>query len=91
MITVPGEAPVESVEELAPLRDAVQNVIDMFQGGPEQFIADALNCELLSLSELGERLGVSKVHAFRLRNSAYAKIRVQLLENPIIRERLGIK
>ena len=56
----------------------------------DQYIVDALNSEVISLEELGRRLGVSKPHAWRLRNKAYERLKLILLKHPLIQERLGI-
>lgn len=77
-----------SVQELQPIREAVADCIDRLDA-QDQYIIDAVNSEMISLEELGSRLGVSKPHAWRLRNQAYAKLRLILLEHPLIRERLG--
>lgn len=80
----------ESVEELQPFREAVADCIDLLNE-QDRFIVDAVNSEMISLEELGKRLGVSKPHAWRLRNAAYDRLRIHLLEHPIIRERLGLE
>lgn len=83
------ENTMESVIELQPLREAVASCIEQLDE-QDRFIIDALNSEVISLQELGNRLGVSKPHAWRLRNAAYERLKSLLLENTLIRERLGI-
>jgi|TARA_R110000822_G_scaffold13854_1_gene48976 DNA-directed RNA polymerase specialized sigma subunit len=83
-----GEATIESVQELQPLREAIASCIEQLEE-QDQFIIDALNSEMISLQELGERLGVTKTHAWRLRNVAYKRLQLILSQHPIIRERLG--
>lgn len=83
------EETMESVIELQPLREAVASCIEQLDE-QDRFIIDALNSEVISLQELGNRLGVSKPHAWRLRNAAYGRLKSLLLENTLIRERLGI-
>lgn len=83
-----GEATIESVQELQPLREAIASCIEQLNE-QDQFIIDALNSEMVSLQELGERLGVTKTHAWRLRNVAYERLQLILLQHPVIRERLG--
>jgi hypothetical protein len=39
---------------------------------------------------LGERLGISKTHAWRLRNAALDKLKLILLQNPTVLERYGL-
>lgn len=87
MRAAPGHTPSESVQELQPFREAVADCIDQL-GEQERFIVDALNSEMISLDELGKRLGISKTHAWRLRNEAYNKLRDIMIGNPIIRKRL---
>ncbi len=83
------EETMESVIELQPLREAVASCIEQLDE-QDRFIIDALNSEVISLQELGNRLGVSKPHAWRLRNAAYKRLESLLLEHTLIRERLGI-
>jgi DNA-directed RNA polymerase specialized sigma subunit len=83
------EAEVLSVQELQPLREAIAECIEQLDE-QDRFIVDAINSEVISLEELGRRLGVSKPHAWRLRNRAYDRLKLILLEHPLIRERLGI-
>jgi len=90
MMAASGEDAVESVVELQPLREAIAECIEKLNE-QDRFIIDAINSEMISLEELGGRLGVSKPHAWRLRNAAYERLRFHLLENPIIRERLGLE
>jgi DNA-directed RNA polymerase specialized sigma subunit len=80
---------MESVIELQPLREAVASCIEQLDE-QDRFIVDALNSEVISLQELGNRLGVSKPHAWRLRNAAYKRLQLLLLQNELIRERLGL-
>ena len=90
MMAASGENIVESVVELQPLREAIAECIEQL-GDQDRFIIDAINSEMISLEELGKRLGVSKPHAWRLRNAAYDRLRIHLLEHPVIRERLGLE
>lgn len=87
MQAAPGEDIRESVEELQPFREAVANCIDQLNE-QERFIIDAVNTEMISLEELGERLGVTKTHAWRLRNSAMDSLRKIMLQDPTVLERL---
>ena len=83
------EAEVMFVQELQPLREAIAECIEQLDA-QDRYIVDAINSEVISLEELGRRLGVSKPHAWRLRNKAYERLKLILLEHPLIRERLGI-
>ena len=87
MQAAPGEEVRESVEELQPFREAVANCIDKLNQ-QDQFIINAVNTERVSLEELGERLGVTKTHAWRLRNSAMDNLRKIMLQDPTVLERL---
>lgn len=77
----------ESVEELQPLREAVAMCIEQLNE-QDQFIVNAVNSEFVSYEELGKRLGVSKPHAWRLKNNAYARLQQLLTMNPLIRKKV---
>jgi len=83
------EEPEESLQEIQPLREAVASCIEQLSE-QDRFIIDAINSEMISLEALGKRLGVSKPHAWRLRNAAYARLGVLLEANEFIRERLNL-
>lgn len=87
MQAVPGEEIRESVEELQPFREAVANCIDQLNE-QDRYIIDAVNTERISLEELGERLGVTKTHAWRLRNSAMENLKKIMVQDPTVLERL---
>jgi DNA-directed RNA polymerase specialized sigma24 family protein len=87
MQAAPGEDIRESVEELQPFREAVAQCIDKLDA-QDRFIIDAVNTEMISLEELGKRLGVTKTHAWRLRNSAMDNLRKIMLQDPTVLERL---
>lgn len=89
MMAGANEHPLESVIELQPLREAIAECIEKLSD-EDRFIIDAINSEVVSLQELGDRLGVSKPHAWRLRNAAYERLKLVMLDNTIIRERLGL-
>jgi len=79
----------ESVEELQPLREAVAMCIEQLDE-QDQFIINAVNSEFLSYEQLGKRLGVSKPHAWRLKNNAYAKLQQLLTMHPLIRKKVRV-
>ncbi len=87
MEAVPFEEPEESVMELQPFREAMANCMDELEG-QDLFIIEAVVIEEISLQELGHRLGVTKTHAWRLRNAAFEKLKVILLENDVINKRM---
>lgn len=89
MMAGANEPIAESVVELQPLREAIAECIEKLSD-EDRFIVDAVNSEMVSLQELGDRLGVSKPHAWRLRNAAYERLQSLLLENDTVRERLGL-
>ena len=79
----------ESVEELQPLREAVAMCIEQLNE-QDQFIVNAVNSEFISFDELGKRLGVSKPHAWRLKNNAYARLQQLLTMHPLIRKKVRV-
>ena len=79
----------ESVQELQPLREAVADCIEKLSE-QDQFVVNALNSEMISLQKLGERMGVSKPHAWRLRNAAYERLALHLRSHPYIQERFDL-
>lgn len=89
MQTAPGEAPETSMSELLPLREAVADCLDQLNE-EDRYVLDALNSEMISLQELGDRLGVTKTHAWRLRNRAHDRLKEIMLTNPTIRKKLGM-
>jgi hypothetical protein len=90
MEAMPGETPEQTSIDIEPLRDAVASIIDNLDE-QTRFVIEALFHEQISLGQLGQRLGVSKTHAFRLRNAAYRTLEPVLLEHPLICERLNMK
>jgi hypothetical protein len=79
----------KSVEELQPLREAVAMCIEQLDE-QDQFIVNAVNSEFISFDELGKRLGVSKPHAWRLKNNAYARLQQLLTMHPLIRKKVRV-
>ena len=79
----------ESAEELQPLREAVAVCIEQLDE-QDQFIVNAVNSEFLSYEQLAKRLGVSKPHAWRLKNNAYAKLQQLLTMHPLIRKKVRV-
>lgn len=90
MRCAPGDNAAETLAERQVLREVIATAIDRLT--PEhRFIIDAINSERISLADLGGRLGVGKTQAFRLHNAAKAALREQLVQIPLIRERLGME
>jgi hypothetical protein len=79
----------ESAEELQPLREAVAMCIEQLDE-QDQFIINSVNSEFVSYDELGKRLGVSKPHAWRLKNNAYARLQQLLTMHPLIRKKVRV-
>ena len=79
----------ESAEELQPLREAVAICIEQLDE-QDQFIVNSVNSEFVSYDELGKRLGVSKPHAWRLKNNAYARLQQLLVMHPLIRKKVRV-
>jgi DNA-directed RNA polymerase specialized sigma24 family protein len=87
MEAVPFEEPEESIMELQPFREAMANCMDKLDG-QDLFIIEAVVIEQISLQELGHRLGITKTHAWRLRNAAFERLKVILMENDVISKRM---
>jgi hypothetical protein len=89
MMSPPGVEPVESIEELQPLREVVAQCIDLLNE-QDQYVINALNSERVTLQELGDRLGVSRMHASRLRDAAFSRLKKIMEMHPIIRRRVMV-
>jgi len=89
MSAAPYEEPTQSIEEVQPFREAVADCMEQLNE-EDQYIIDAINSERVTLDVLGKRLGVSRMHASRLRDAAFGRLKVIMLTNPLIRQRLGI-
>lgn len=90
MQTPPGENPETSMAELLPLREAVADCLDKLSE-QDRWVIDCLNSERISLQELGDRLGVTKTQAWRLRNKAHDNLREIMLNNTLIRRKLNME
>jgi DNA-directed RNA polymerase specialized sigma subunit len=89
MSAAPYEEPTQSIEEVQPFREAVAECMEQLNE-EDRYIIDAINSERVTLDVLGKRLGVSRMHASRLRDAAFGRLKVIMLTNPLIRQRLGI-
>lgn len=89
MAAAPYYEPEESLEELQPFREAVAECMEQLSE-QDRYVIDAINSERVTLQVLGDRLGVSRMHASRLRDAAFAQLRDIMLTNPTILKRLGI-
>ena len=82
-----GDSPEESADELEPMRSVVAEAVEMLDD-EAKWVINAVYSEQLSLQQIGDQLGVSKTHVFRIRNRALAKMRLLLQTNGIIRKRV---
>jgi DNA-directed RNA polymerase specialized sigma subunit len=89
MAAAPYDEPEESLEELQPFREAVAECMEQLSE-QDRYIIDAINSERVTLQVLGDRLGISRMHASRLRDAAFRQLRDIMLTNPTILKRLGI-
>ncbi len=90
MRCAPGDSAAETLSERQVLREVIAVAIERLSE-EHRFIIDAINSERISLADLGARLGVGKTQAWRLHNAAKAALREQLIQIPLIRERLGME
>jgi len=72
--------------QMRPIIEVVAECIDQLDE-EERFVIEATFYERAPLQEVGDRLGVSKTHAWRLRNSATAHLAELLKEHTIIRSK----
>jgi RNA polymerase sigma factor (sigma-70 family) len=90
MSAAPGDEPEQSFQESMALQDAIGAAVDGLEE-QDRFVIEAVFFECVSLEELGRRLGVSKTHAWRLRNSALKKLEKLLVCSPVVLEQLGLE
>lgn len=86
----PGATEQVSVEEVQPLLDVLDYVSDMLTD-EQSYLIDAIAFEQIGYQELGDRLGVSRTHAWRLHNQALTRLRYLCMNHPPTRERLGME
>lgn len=84
---VPGKSIEDSYEQTQTLRETVMDCIDRLCD-QDKFIIEAVNYEQITYEELGKRLGVSNVHAWRLTKAAFKTLEKILLQEEIVREYL---
>ena len=83
----PGYEPEMSVEEIQPLREVVAQCIDLLSE-QDQYVVNAINSERVTLQELGDRLGISRMHASRLRDAAFGRLKEIMIMHPVIRRKV---
>ena len=89
MQAAPGEPTETSMAELLPIREAVADCLDELNE-QDRWVIDCVNSERVSLQELGDRLGVTKTQAWRLRNKAFENLKTIMLKNYLIRKKLNM-
>jgi DNA-directed RNA polymerase specialized sigma subunit len=80
----------EGIDKLENLRYCVMDAIDKLSE-KDRFIIEAVHYERLTYEELGKRLGCSNVHAWRLTKSAIENLKNMLVQEPTIKEYLGLE
>ena len=88
MEAAPGQTIETSNDEIDLLRNMVVYCIDMLSE-QDRYIIESINYEQITSEQLGKRLGMSNVHAWRLKQDAYKRLMALMLENKIIRDYLG--
>jgi hypothetical protein len=88
MEAAPGQTIETSNDEIDLLRSIVVYCIDMLSE-QDRYIIESINYEQITYEQLGKRLGMSNVHAWRLKQDAYKRLMDLMLENKVIRDYLG--
>jgi len=88
MEAAPGQTIETSNDEIDLLRSIVVYCIDMLSE-QDRYIIESINYEQITYEQLGKRLGMSNVHAWRLKQDAYKRLMALMLENKVIRDYLG--
>jgi RNA polymerase sigma factor (sigma-70 family) len=76
-------------EELSELREIVKDAVE-YLCPQDRFIIEAIYYEQITYEMLGERLGVSNVHAWRLAKTAIKNLQAQLLTNEYVNDYLDL-
>lgn len=76
-------------EELSELRDVVRDAVE-YLCPQDRFIIEAIYYEQITYEVLGERLGVSNVHAWRLAKTAIKNLQAQLITNEYVNDYLDL-
>lgn len=88
MEAAPGQTIETSNDEIDSLRSIVIYCIDMLSE-QDRYIIESINYEQITYEQLGKRLGMSNVHAWRLKQDAYKRLMNLMLEHKVIRDYLG--
>jgi RNA polymerase sigma factor (sigma-70 family) len=76
-------------EELSELREVVRDAVE-YLCPQDRFIIEAIYYEQITFEVLGERLGVSNVHAWRLAKTAIKNLQAQLITNEYVNDYLDL-
>ena len=87
MSCAPFDEPEESIMEQLELRDALADALDSLDED-ERWIFDMLVVVRLSLRFVGRVVGIPKTTLARRRDKVIAKLQQQLLESPVVQNRL---
>lgn len=79
-----------SIEEVRPLLDSIEYATELLTE-EQTFIINAIAFEDITFEELGDRLGVSRTHAWRLHNHAMTRLQYLMQLYKPVRERLGME
>ena len=85
----PYNEPATPRDTIDAISDLIINCIDQLKE-QDKFIIESINYEQITFVELGARLGVSNVHAWRLKNTAYDNLKKLLVQEELIQNLLGI-
>lgn len=85
MQTVPGGVENASEEEPNLIREALLDSMEVMTD-QDKFIIDAIYWEMITFEELGNRLGVSTTHAWRLTKAAEKNLKELLMMNTTLRD-----
>ena len=88
MEAAPGQTIETSNDEIDLLRNMVVYCIDMLSE-QDRYIIESINYEQITYEQLGKRLGMSNVHAWRLKQDAYKRLMTLMLEHKVIKDYLG--
>jgi DNA-directed RNA polymerase specialized sigma24 family protein len=88
MEAAPGQTIETSNDEIDLLRSIVIYCIDMLSE-QDRYIIESINYEQITYEQLGKRLGMSNVHAWRLKQDAYKRLMNLMLEHKVIKDYLG--
>lgn len=89
MITKPFEEPIESSENILPLREAVAEYVEQLEPR-ELWVINACFSEGKSLQKIADELGITKTHVWRIRNQAMEKLKGAMSMDTTIRQSVTI-